>query len=503
MCDSTSACADASASLTAAMTMSAEQLRVVGVDRLRVDLDLQDLAAAPVAFTVTMPPPAEPRRSPCAGSSCACCISACICCACCISLFKSIAHRSLHLVAASKVSLTSSRSPPRSPAAPPRRPRVAVLAEREREREPAAGHLVERVAGAASRSSAPRPAGGGTRRRRELERERVAVERRTGAPRAASTRSGSSVASTAGRIVRCHASWSCSSSSDGRLGARRRGRGRRRGWRLRPRSRAAGGAVAALLELLEPVRDRLAREVGAGPRHLDERELERQARVAALAHVLDGDGEQVDQPEHGRLRRAGSPARAAARASPRSPAATRAPRPCAGRAAGGAGARAGRATSRPRSWPCSESSSTNVERAGRVAVDDEVAEPEQRLLLDRAEELEHGLHGDLAARSRPRAGRASRRRRGTSRARRARRATSAASGASIPSPSATRRRQRTSSGSRGRWKTNVWQRERTVGSTFARSVVQKTKRRCGGGSSISFSSAFQAASVSWCASSRM
>ena len=59
------------------------------------------------------------------------------------------------------------------------------------------------------------------------------------------------------------------------------------------------------------------------------------------------------------------------------------------------------------------------------------------------------------------------------------------------------------SGSRGRAKTNVWQRERTVGSTFARSVVQKTKTRWGGGSSISFSSAFQAASVSWCASSRM
>ena len=48
--------------------------------------------------------------------------------------------------------------------------------------------------------------------------------------------------------------------------------------------------------------------------------------------------------------------------------------------------------------------------------------------------------------------------------------------------------------SRGRWNTNVWQRERTVGITFARSVVQKTKSRWGGGSSISFSSAFQAAS---------
>ena len=40
---------------------------------------------------------------------------------------------------------------------------------------------------------------------------------------------------------------------------------------------------------------------------------------------------------------------------------------------------------------------------------------------------------------------------------------SAASGASIPSPSQTRRSTVTSSCSRGRWKTNVWQRERTVG----------------------------------------
>ena len=43
---------------------------------------------------------------------------------------------------------------------------------------------------------------------------------------------------------------------------------------------------------------------------------------------------------------------------------------------------------------------------------------------------------------------------------------SAASGASIPSASQTRRSTRTSSGSRGRANTNVWQRERTVGSTL-------------------------------------
>ena len=73
----------------------------------------------------------------------------------------------------------------------------------------------------------------------------------------------------------------------------------------------------------------------------------------------------------------------------------------------------------------------------------------------------------------------------------------------MPSPSHTRRSTATSSWSRGRWKTNVWQRERTVGRTLARSVVQNTKTRWGGGSSISFSSAFQACEVSWCASSMM
>jgi hypothetical protein len=49
------------------------------------------------------------------------------------------------------------------------------------------------------------------------------------------------------------------------------------------------------------VGERLAREVGVRPCHLDERELERQAGVAALAHVVDGDRQQVDQAEHRRL----------------------------------------------------------------------------------------------------------------------------------------------------------------------------------------------------------
>ncbi|MBA3375002.1 MAG: hypothetical protein H0U00_04185 [Actinobacteria bacterium] len=55
------------------------------------------------------------------------------------------------------------------------------------------------------------------------------------------------------------------------------------------------------LEQFDAVRERLAGQVGVRPRHLHERELEREPRVAALAQVLDGYSEEIDQPEHGRL----------------------------------------------------------------------------------------------------------------------------------------------------------------------------------------------------------
>src|SRR6185437_10730778 len=55
-----------------------------------------------------------------------------------------------------------------------------------------------------------------------------------------------------------------------------------------------------VLEHLEAVGECLTRQVGRRPRDLYERELERQARVAALAHVVDGDREQVDQADDGR-----------------------------------------------------------------------------------------------------------------------------------------------------------------------------------------------------------
>ena len=122
----------------------------------------------------------------------------------------------------------------------------------------------------------------------------------------APTRPGSSARSTAGRTVRCQASWSCSSSSDGgsagglgrRLPACSLGRCRLGDCRL---GAGAAGRAARCSSCSSAEGERLAREVRAGPRHLDERELERQARVAALAHVVDGDGEQVAEPQHGRL----------------------------------------------------------------------------------------------------------------------------------------------------------------------------------------------------------
>ena len=152
----------------------------------------------------------------------------------------------------------------------------------------------------------------------------------------------------------------------------------------------------ACLELLEPVRGRLAREVGRGPRDLHERELERQARVAALAHVLHGHGQQVDEPEHGRRRQL-------VRLLAQSVTGLLGHRQRLGHLA----------------EMLDEHEVTQVleqvgdepsevlavlgellevcERPRRVAVDDEVADPEQRLLLDCAEHLEHVLDGDLRA----------------------------------------------------------------------------------------------------------
>ena len=124
------------------------------------------------------------------------------------------------------------------------------------------------------------------------------------------------------------------------------------------------------------------------------------------------------------------------------------------------------------------------ERAGGVVVDDQVADPVERLLLDRPEQLQHGLHVDLAlgrggelVEGRDRVAERAARGAGDQRERLVGRLDPLAVGDAAQHAC-------TRSGSRGRANTNVWQRERTVGSTLPSSVVQKTKRRWGGGSSI-------------------
>ena len=247
---------------------------------------------------------------------------------------------------------------------------------------------------------------------------------------------------------------------------------------------------------------RLAGEIGLRTRHLDERELERQPRIAALSLVLEHDREQVDQAQHRGL---GQLVRLLPQPVPRLLRERQ---------------RLGHVTEVLDEQELPEVLEELLrqlaeilaalrelldehERPGDVPVDDRVAETEERVLLDGRPELEHVLHGDLLARRRgelvERRDRVAERPAGATRDERER----GVGRVDALSRRRSRRRTATISWSRGRWKAKVWQRERTVGITFDCSVVQKTKTRWGGGSSISFSSAFQAAVVSWCASSTM
>ena len=260
--------------------------------------------------------------------------------------------------------------------------------------------------------------------------------------------------------------------------------------------------MATALELLEPVGDGLALEVGRRARDLHQGKLERQSRISALAHVVHGDRKQVAEAQDRRLAQL-----VRLRAQPLARFL-------------GQRQRVGhlahvldehhvpQVVEQLRDEPAEILALVGEllderERAGGVAVDDEVAEPEQGLFLDGAEELEDGLHGHLSLCG----GRELVERR--DRVAEAPRAPSARSArATPPGPRFPRPRRRASGSGRsragaGRESTKVWQRERTVPIIFWSSVVQKTKTRWGGGSSISFSSALKAASVSWCASSRM
>ena len=262
---------------------------------------------------------------------------------------------------ASKVSLsseiTSSSESGSSSSVPVARP----PAPRRRSRSRACGRSPRRARRGASRcSSGPRPgarwksASGGN------SIVSVSSSSPTGCASTSSVAIGIERDRTDSSTPRCHASWSCASSSGGKLRRRRRSSPLRRvaaggrlgagagpaagaGWgEVRPRLRGRWPGMGSLLEQLHAVGERLAGEVGVRAGHLHESELERQAGVAALPHVVDGDGEQVDQPQRPWARAAGSPVRAAAPATRRSAAASRARGRGAARAGGGAGARARR-----------------------------------------------------------------------------------------------------------------------------------------------------------------
>ena len=141
------------------------------------------------------------------------------------------------------------------------------------------------------------------------------------------------------------------------------------------------------------MRQRLPREVGLRSGDLHDRELERKARVGSLADVVHGDREEVDEPQDGGL---GQLVRLLAQELLR---------------VVGDGERLGhvphvldeeqmaqvleQVRDEPAQvLPALRELVEEEERPGRVVVDDHVAEPEQRLLVDRADELEHRLRVD-------------------------------------------------------------------------------------------------------------
>ena len=362
---------------------------------------------------------------------------------------------------------------------------LLLLAEREREREPAARHLVERVGSSSTFFGSSARLEVELRGRRELERQRVARERgrvrlgehRRGRDRRAPRPPAAPCAATPPGAARARATAARASAAGGaasRLGLRCLPARSARGRQTAPAAARPGRAAAAPW----PCSSRSRRKASdsrersePGRVTFTSAELERQARVAALAHVVDRDVQQVDQPDHGRLAEL---VRLLAQ-----------PLAC----LLGHGQRVGHLAhvldehqvaqvleqvgdEPPEVLALLGELLQEDERAGGVAVDDEVAEPEERLLLDRAEQLEHVLHGDRAARSRRRAGRASRpasrkapRRRAGDRARapcRARR-----------SP---RRRRRGAAGARGR--AGAAAGRRTSGSASARSAAPSAARSC-------------------------
>ena len=166
-----------------------------------------------------------------------------------------------------------------------------------------------------------------------------------------------------------------------------------------PGSRGWCHSRQSCLEQLDAVRERLALQIRLRPRHLDQRELERQPRIAALPEVVERDSEQVDQPQHGRL---GQLVRLLAQ-------------PVAGllRDGEGVGGIADVLDEQEVSQVVEQVGDEPPEvlallgelldlheHARGVPVDDRVAEPVERLLLDGPDQLQHCLRRDLPGRRR-------------------------------------------------------------------------------------------------------
>ena len=145
------------------------------------------------------------------------------------------------------------------------------------------------------------------------------------------------------------------------------------------------------------MRERLAGEIGVRPGHLHDRELERQPRVAALAHVLERDAEQVDEAQDGRLRElvrllAQELLRLLGHRERVGHMADVLDEQQVAQVLEQVGDEAAEVLALLRELLDED------ERAGGVPVDDHVADPEQRVLVHRAEQLEDGLRVDRAVR---------------------------------------------------------------------------------------------------------
>ncbi len=267
-----------------------------------------------------------------------------------------------------------------------------------------------------------------------------------------------------------------------------------------PRGRR-GGRPNARLEPRDPLFQRLQLELAGRAADPHQRELQRQPRVGALAHLVVGVAQQVDEPVHRRrlepvglgLSRArsssvaatssgGSPSCWQRKSARRWPSRSVTSDAEVGAAVDLGGDHAAGSRRRPSATMSSVWNSTSpsvVPSSSRTS-----ATP-----IRPSQAVDSWSSVETASRKLPPAARATR--------------PIAAGSMSIDSASAMRCSTAPISGSPGRWKTNRWQRLRMVGSIACISVVQSTNTTCSGGSSSVFRTALDASFVSMWASSTM